>query len=210
MKYNGDTILVYRIEYPQFQSRFYQCSFAVLNKFYKEKALEYQKYYTNDLFDMAVEQYKFNVENQFPQRPYGAYVSYELAYNRACIISLYFDQYAYMGGAHGNTIRSSQTFNLQKNMEIKLSQLFPCSVDYKAYILREVKEEIEKDSSIYFDNYEELIVETFNENSFYCTPEGIVVYYQQYDIAPYSSGIREFLIPYNHCAINPIKMCFCV
>ena len=55
----------------------------------------------------------------------------------------------------------------------------------------------------YFENYKELINKTFNPNSFYCTPEGISVYYQQYDIAPYSSGIREFLMPYTYCVKNP-------
>ncbi|MEA4987263.1 MAG: RsiV family protein, partial [Anaerovorax sp.] len=68
-------------------------------------------------------------------------------------------------------------------------------------------EQIKKEPEIYFDDYETLVVETFNPKNFYCTPEGVVVYYLQYDIAPYSSGIREFLIPYGDCVIDPIKMC---
>jgi hypothetical protein len=125
----------------------------------------------------------------------------------ACILSLYFDQYEYTGGAHGNTVRYSLTWNWERYNKIKLSQLFRCSLEYKAYIFRRVKAQILKEPDIYFPEYEKLIVETFNEESFYCTPKGIVVYYQQYDIAPYSSGIREFLIPYTDCVINPIKLC---
>ena len=36
-----------------------------------------------------------------------------------------------------------------------------------------------------------------NENqAYYLNRDGIIVYFQQYEIAPYSSGIREFKIPY--------------
>jgi len=209
MKYDDQIVLTYKIEYPEFKSSYYQMSLMVINKFYKEKALEYEKYCKTELFNAAVEQYKYDDENGFPVRSYEALVVYDSTYNSCCIISLYFDQYEYTGGAHGNTLRYSQTFNLQKCIRIALKQLFVCpSLDYKAYILKQVKAQIEQDTSIYFDDYAKLIVDTFNEESFYCTSEGIVVYYQQYDIAPYSSGIREFLIPYSDCVINPIEKCF--
>lgn len=208
LKYNGVTLLKYKIEYPEFSSSFYQMSLIIINRFYKTKALEFQKHCETELFSMAVEQYKYDIENNFPVREYEALQVYKLTYSAACVISIYFDNYEFTGGAHGNTIRSSQTWNLQKCYMIKLSQLFKCTEDYKAYILKIVEEEIKKNPEIYFENYSKLIKETFNENSFYCTPQGIVVYYQQYDIAPYSSGIREFLIPYTICVTDPKKMCF--
>jgi len=208
MKYDDHIVLNYKIEYPDFKSSYYQMSLLVINKFYKEKALEYQEHCKDELFNAAVEQYKYDVENGFPIRSYEALQVFESTYNCGCIISLYFDQYEYTGGAHGNTLRYSQTFNLQKCSRITLKQLFDCSLDYKTYILKQVKTQIEQDTSIYFDNYAKLIVDAFNEKSFYCTSEGLVVYYQQYDISPYSSGIREFLIPYSDCVINPIKKCF--
>lgn len=210
MKYNGKTVLAYRIEYPQFKSSLYQMSLVKINKFYKTKAIEYQKYCENELFKMAVEQYKDSIENNYPVRVFEALVKFNVTYNSVCIISLYFDKYEYTGGAHGNTIRYSQTWNLQKYQKIRLSELFGCSLDYKNYIFKIVKEQIQSDPSIYFEDYEKLLVETFNEDSFYCNPYGIVIYYQQYDIAPYSSGIREFLIPYTDCVINPRKKCFAI
>jgi hypothetical protein len=207
LKYNEETILTYSIEYPEFRSFYFRKTLVMVNHYYKMKAFEYQKYCRTELFNMAVEQYNDAIKNNFPVRVFEAMVVYKLTYNVACIISLYFDKYEYTGGAHGNTIRYSQTWNLQKGRKIKLRELFGCQLDYRAYIFRLVEEEIEKDPSIYFEDYQKLLVETFNENSFYCTPEGIIIYYQQYDIAPYSSGIREFLIPYTHCVINPIINC---
>ncbi len=70
-----------------------------------------------------------------------------------------------------------------------------------------MNKQIAKDPSGYFDNYPPLVAGTFNKNSFYCTDEGIVVYFQQYDIAPYSSGIPEFPLPYSGCVTNPSDTC---
>lgn len=207
MQYDGVTVLTYQIEYPEFKSSVYKKSIIVINKFYKDKALEYQKYIQTTLFQMAVEQYLDDIENGYPVRVFGAGDIFKITYNMVCILSLYFDRYEYTGGAHGITIRSSQTWNLQTGQMIKLSELFDCLYDYKRYIKDKVIEQIKKDPDIYFDDYENLVEQTFNVNSFYCTPKGLVVYFQQYDIAPYASGIREFLIPYNNCVKDPIKKC---
>jgi hypothetical protein len=210
LKYNDVVLLTYKIEYPEFKSFMYQMALAMINKYYKTKALEYQNYLINELFPMAVEQYKNSIENNYPIRTYEALVIYKLTYNSNCIISLYSDKYEFTGGAHGSTIRTSQTWNLQKYAQIELSELFGCSLNYKEYIFNQVIRQIQENPDIYFENYKELVVKNFNENNFYCTPNGIVIYYQQYDIAPYSSGIREFLIPYTDCVYNPEKTCFII
>ena len=64
------------------------------------------------------------------------------------------------------------------------------------------KEQISQDTYIYFDNYKELIVKNFNPNNFYLTPIGITIFYQQYEVGPYSSRIIEFHIPYNSIGLS--------
>ena len=49
---------------------------------------------------------------------------------------------------------------------------------------------------MYFDDYQDLIKKNFNPQSFYLTPNGLVIYYQQYEVGPYAAGIIEFTIPY--------------
>lgn len=208
LDYNGEILLHYKIEYPEFKSPHYQMTLAYINRYYAVTAREYQRYIKTELFNMAVEQYKDSIEHGFPVRVFEALQVFEMTYNSACVLSLYVDRYTYTGGAHGNTIRSSQTWNLQKGYMIKLGQLFRCRIVPKAYILARVTEQIQENPEIYFEDYPKLIDENFNENSFYCTPDGLVVYYQQYDIAPYSTGIPEFLIPYTGCVIDPAKLCF--
>ncbi|MFB0919339.1 MAG: DUF3298 and DUF4163 domain-containing protein [Oscillospiraceae bacterium] len=207
LRYNGVTLVTYAIEYPKFCSSRYRACLTTVNEYYKNRALEFRRYCETELFDMAVEQYRGDIENNFPVRVFEALSTFEATYLCSCIISLYTDEYEFTGGAHGNTVRDSQTWNLQYCCLLELFQLVRCLPDYKPYILSAVEEQISREPEIYFENYKELISDTFNEESFYCTPRGLVVYYQQYDIAPYSSGIREFLLPYSCCVIEPRNCC---
>jgi hypothetical protein len=207
MTYDGQVVLTYKIEYPKFQTLIYKQAVRIMNKFYKAKANAAQRYYRNDLYKMAVEQYKYDLENNFPLRVFDAVTDFHITYNAQCIMSLYSDEYEYTGGAHGNTVRTSQTWNMQTKRVIELEELFPCSFDYRLYIYRKIKEQITADPSIYFEDYEKLVVQNFNLKNYYATSEGLIIYYQQYDIAPYASGIREFLIPYSYCVTDPENMC---
>lgn len=205
--YNGVKLLSCKAEYPEFTSPFYVGVLSRVNDYLRSDALEFQNYCATELFDRAVDQYVNDMKNNFPLREFEALLTYKITYLSSCIISMYFDRYEYTGGAHGITTRYSWTYNLQKGKTVALRSLITCPPDYKKYILKAVREEIERDPSIYFENYETLISDTFNSESFYCTPQGIVVYYQHYDIAPYSSGIREFLLPYSECVKDPKTMC---
>lgn len=210
LKYNDTVLLSYKIEYPQFISDSFRLCLSTVNKFYLKKAKELQEYYETTLFEMAVEQYKNDIENDFPVRSFEGMLVFEITYLSSCIISVFFDRYEYTGGAHGSTVRASQTWNVQKCTRLNLMNLIRCTSDPKSYVLDIVEAQIREEPDIYFENYSELIWENYNENSFYCTEKGIVFYYQQYDIAPYSSGMRTFLIPYSKCVLTPEQTCFSV
>ncbi|HBR31760.1 MAG TPA: DUF3298/DUF4163 domain-containing protein [Clostridiales bacterium] len=204
--YNDILLLSYKIDYPEFNTA-YKNSETEINMFYKNRAFEYKKHCESELFDAAVRQYRSDMENGYPIRVFEAVSTFSVSYALSCIISLYTDTYEYTGGAHGSTFRDSQTFNLQKGYVMSLSHLVTCSPDYRAFIFGYITEKAAENPDLYFDNYKELIPSTFFKNNFYCTPDGIVIYFLQYDIAPYSSGIMEFLIPYSECVINPANLC---
>ncbi|MGI6453336.1 MAG: DUF3298 and DUF4163 domain-containing protein [Syntrophomonadaceae bacterium] len=207
MRYDGVTVLSYRIEYPYVKSSVYKSFLGPINQFYKNRALKYQYYCQTKLFAMAVEQYLHDKKSGYPERAYDATLTNTITYNSDCIISLYSDRYEFTGGAHGSTVRSSQTWNLQNGQMLRIGDLFNTLFNYRRYIINEVIRQIRENPEPYFENYETLVEQYFDPNSFYCTPNGLVVYYQQYEIAPYASGIREFLLPYNQNIQNPINKC---
>lgn len=152
------------------------------------------------LYPQAVADYKNSVENAYPFNPHGAFLTYEVTYNQHCVLSFYDDNYTYTGGAHGNTIRKSNTFHLQTGKQIPLSYFFNNPVTYKQRVLHHITEQAKQMQSqnpnTFFEDYLSLIRKYFNEESFYLSTEGLVFYYGQYEIAPYASGIIEFMIPY--------------
>lgn len=195
LTYKGNVIVKYEIEYPQISSNCYDTSY--FNFFNLNKALCLEKYAKGTLFSDSKVQFDYNVANGYPIMVYELIFRFTVTYNQAPIISLYQDEYTFTGGAHGSTIRTSQNWNFECNKQFSLSDVYANRPDYMLFILREINAQIqEKGTDLFFDDYCSLVLETFNPNQFYLTPDYVVIYFQQYDIAPYSSGIPTFEISY--------------
>lgn len=148
------------------------------------------------LYRQAVAAYHESLENGFPFRPYEAVLHYEITYNQDCHLSLYRDQYTYTGGAHGSTVRASDTWDLLSGRRIPLSAFFPAGQDYRASLIDQMTKQADENAEVFFEDYPALIAQYFNEEHYYLTPSGVAIYYQQYEVAPYSTGIVVFTIPY--------------
>lgn len=190
--YDGEVILKYHIEYPSIIGNMYEIGIMNFNYYNKVLALNMKNKAENELYKEAVETYKYNKENGYPIMVYEIYRKFYVTLNRYNLVSLYIDEYIFTGGAHGNTIRTSQNWNLIQGSMIQLASLFPNNPYFMLDILKIINLQISKEPEIYFENSCNLVLDTFNPNSFYLTPSNIVIYFQQYDIAPYSSGIRTF------------------
>lgn len=198
IKYRGEVILKYNIEYPQIIENMWKAGVQRFNKFNYANAILLKKYAEGKLFEEAKESYEYNKENGYPIMVYELYYTFKVTYNTENIISIYSDKYVYTGGAHGITTRTSQNWDLRVARQIKLKELFPREPNYVSKILTQINSKIAKDiengNNIYFENYCCLTSENFNVNSYYLEDGKVVIYYQQYDIAPYSSGILTFNI----------------
>lgn len=196
LTYKGNVIVKYKIEYPQICSKCYStCDFNSLNL---KRALELEKYAKETLFADSQEQYDYNFENGYPIMVYELVFETTITYNKAPIISLYQDQYTFTGGAHGSTVRTSQNWNLACNKQLTLNDVFVKKPNYLLSIFQQINQQIHKKGvDLFFDNYCNLVLETFQPNQFYLTPHSVIIYFQQYDIAPYSTGIPTFEISYS-------------
>ena len=194
--YKGNLILKYKIEYPSICNR---CQKSDFNNYNLDKALNLKNYAETVLLEQAKQTYEYNSSNGYPIMVFELIYEYNITYNKNNIISLYADEYTFSGGAHGSTIRSSQNWNMQSSIQFTLANLFPNNPYYLIDILKNINTQIEaqlnNNSNQYFDNYCTLVLETFKINQFYITTDNkLAIYFQQYDIAPYSSGIPVFYI----------------
>ncbi|MDW5300529.1 MAG: DUF3298 and DUF4163 domain-containing protein [Sedimentibacter sp.] len=197
--YNSIEVLKFTIKYPVISMKYNPKAEWLINNQIAMSVSEYIRY-ADCLYQQAVNNYKYSQTNGFPFNPYEAYMEYTVTYDENCFLSAYVDKYEFTGGAHGNTIRSSDTWELCSGMQLPLYSFFTPGTNYRHLLTEEITKQaeynLEQNPNIYFDDYKSLILKNFNQNSFYLTPQGMVIYYRQYDIAPYSTGIVEFLIPY--------------
>lgn len=198
--YKNTVILKYTIKYPRIINN--SIGANRFNRFNYEKAIKLKHYSENELFKEAKELYDYNVSNGYPVMMYEVFLDYTITYNQNSIVSLYSDEYIYSGGAHGNTIRSSQNWNINFAKQFSLESLFDNDCNYILDVLKDINNQIEQQiangSNQYFENYCSLVLNTINPNNFYLNPGYITIFFQQYDIAPYSSGIPTFNIQYNY------------
>lgn len=196
MKYENTVVLKYHIEYPEIVMDWQQNRNGIkkFNDYNLKMALQTQQKAEKELYKEAIELYKYNKENGYPQMMYELYREYQITLNQENAVSMYIDEYIFSGGAHGTTTRTSQTWNLMLGKMVELYELYPNEQYFLLDILRKINREISENIEIYFADPYPLVVEYFNPDSYYIDNGKVVIYFQQYDIAPYSSGIIEFTL----------------
>lgn len=193
LTYDNTIILTYRIKYPQIVSTKYKLGKDIFNRYNKKIVQDLKVYTEGELYSQAKEIYEYNKKHGYPVMVFEVILETKITYNEDKIISLYQDQYVFTGGAHGSTIRKTQNWNLYTARQIQLYRLYS-NPYFLLDILRKINLQIANEKENYFDNYCELVLETFNPNQYYITKKGINIFFGQYDIAPYSTGIPVFLV----------------
>ncbi|MBR1802386.1 MAG: DUF3298 and DUF4163 domain-containing protein [Clostridia bacterium] len=196
--YQGEVIVKYSIEYPEIVSSPYEAGKQVFNMENRKKALDLKEFAEGEFYEQAKEVYEYNKKNGYPIMMFELYLTTTLTYQSNKVISIYQDEYTFTGGAHGSTIRTAQNWDLPLARIIDLQDFYPNNPYYLIEILKQINsqiaERIKQEPSTYFDDYCQLVLESFRLENYYLTPKGIVIFFQQYDIAPYSTGIPTFLI----------------
>ncbi len=193
LKYDNTTILTYKIKYPQIISSRYKLGKDIFNRYNERIVQDLKQYIEGELYLQAKEVYEYNKKQGYPVMVFEVILETKITYNQDKILSLYQDQYTFTGGAHGSTVRTSQNWNLAVARQIGLYMLYS-NPYFLLDILRKINLQIANEKENYFDDSCELVLETFNPNQYYITKEGINIFFEQYDIAPYSTGIPVFLV----------------
>ena len=188
--YKGTIILRYKIEFPQIIGR------NRFNAFYLTKAKELKDKCEGELFEDAKKNFDFNQSQGYPTLVYDVDANYIITFNSNYRVSLYYDYYIFTGGAHGVTTRKSQTWCMSNEKILSLSFFYKDDPNYIPKILKKINDQIKKNiengNNYYFENPCCLTAEYFNTENYYIYDNNIIIYYQQYEIGPYSSGILTF------------------
>ena len=124
----------------------------------------------------------------------------EVKLNKAGVFSIDYTEYAFTGGAHPNIFVSFKNFNLTNGEEITFDELF--TLEKQQELTKIAEQEFRKlkqmgpndnlgSAGFWFENNEFCL----NDN-YLITENGLVFYYNNYEITAYAFGPTELVIPY--------------
>lgn len=199
--YHNKVLMVnVKIDYPNLASD-YSGNSMRFNMHYRQKAQKNYRYASTKLYQAAIKQYNASISQGFPFNGFELVEVFEPTYCKKPLISLFYDIYEFTGGAHGNTVRYGNTWDMRRGTLLMLDSLFVKDYNYKPVMLKYIGAEARRRQitgmAHYFDNLEENLNKYFDPKNYYLTDEGLAIFYPLYTIAPYSEGIQSFIIPYH-------------
>lgn len=190
---SGKPVLELYIEYPQVDGPYSKTAESSFNAFYKNKAKFENRKARIYTYRRVVNEYNMAKKECFPFMVNSFRSTFEVAFVSDEYISLIFDFYTFSGGAHGETVRTADTWNMKKGRRVTLKELFPECTDKK--VTDEVKRQIKaSDGGDYFENAVCAAEKYYDPSDFYLSDGGVYVFYPLYALAPHSAGFKNFRI----------------
>jgi hypothetical protein len=126
-------------------------------------------------------------------------ISYNITYADERVISVWFGNYFYTGGAHPNSYSFTLNFDLRTGRVLKLADLFGPGSDYLQVLSDYSIEKLQQD--LYEGRSDEWITEGAapeekNYDSWNISKRGIIINFDAYQVAPYVAGPQEVLVPF--------------
>ncbi|QMV42944.1 DUF3298 and DUF4163 domain-containing protein [Cohnella cholangitidis] len=116
--------------------------------------------------------------------------TFEIKTNQRGVLSLSLLNYAFTGGAHGNTLQKSLTFDADTGRSYKLGQLFKPGSNYEARLNAIIQAQIKARQLPLLVDYPGIAP----DQDFYIADKSLVIYFPLYAIVPYAWGFPYFPI----------------
>jgi hypothetical protein len=114
------------------------------------------------------------------------------------ILSILFSNMGYFGGAHPGTSHESLNYDLTDGRKLELGDLFLPGSPYLDIIADYSIRSLRDQEELLFDDYEKNAAsEIENYRVWSITRRGLLVIFEEYQVAPYASGPQYVLIPYD-------------
>lgn len=181
------------VHYPQLSGYANEAVQNKINALLKEEAETKAEGARKQLNQLVKDNAEFEAANPDLNRPPVTFDStYTVTYNEQAKLSLYFDNYIYMGGAHGGTARVTHTFDLATGNELTLKDVVSGNPSYVSIINKTIQSQIKARGILLLDEF----VTIEPDRDFFLKHNGVVVYFGQYEYTPYAAGMPEFEVPF--------------
>ena len=116
--------------------------------------------------------------------------SFEIKTNQRHVLSLSLINYAYSGGAHGNTLIRSLTFDTATGKSYSLRELFKPGSNYVERLSAHVAAQIKSRGIPVLYDFKSIRP----DQDYYIADKALVLYFQLYELTPYVYGFPYFPI----------------
>ena len=141
----------------------------------------------------ARELFAQSLEGAYPFMPFSYSEDYIVERNDGVYLSIRMESDAFLGGAHGSGTVRSGTFHLGDSRGVTLDDLFNAGRnEWVALLSALICEEISQNPDGYFPGYEETVPVLLPDTTFCLTDDALVLYFQEYELAPYAAGVSRF------------------
>ena len=196
LKREGEAVLTLSLRWPKLPED--RAGLRRINRCYQRMAGLWQNRWEGALYQNACETAAAAQAAGRSFSPWEAVLDFTVTYQDEDLLSLYLDAYEYAGGAHGLTVRHADTWDLSTGTPRTLASFFP-GRHWRKEILSalhaQAQSRVAAGTTLYYDNWPELLTAYFDPERFYRTQEGLSIYYPLYTIAPYAEGIPVFSLP---------------
>lgn len=194
---DGTKIADFYCAYPVIENADGDEKIAEINAAFKAVADEFEKEVNDPYLKDAKEYYEATLaDEEMPFHPYVLTLDYDVNTDKNGIVSVTFFSFYNTMGAHPMTAKKSMTFDTATGKELALSDIG--EVDDK--IIAEAFDEFVKENGGE-DGYAETLRNNIISNkdylNFCVTDDGVELYYQLYQVAPYAMGYPTGKITYN-------------
>ena len=176
---------------PQFDSGLAPMPMAGLNEQFRQVVLK-------RLPEFETVSYQTRLAPQLPTAIKASLIfmaDFEVFRNDTDFVSLTQQVYQYTGGAHGMTWQIGHTIELTTGRLLMLADLFLPEANFAERLSQFVRAEGAARQLPMWD-----FKGVDRQSAFYLSDDGIVLFFQQYEVAPYSAGIIKMQIPYRQVA----------
>ncbi|MCO7175487.1 DUF3298 and DUF4163 domain-containing protein [Sporolactobacillus kofuensis] len=130
--------------------------------------------------------------------PYYAHTQPTIRYNDNCLISVASLDESYTGGAHGMHYEKVYNYDTRSGRQYTLKEIIRKKRELKkvnAYLKKQmIKLKNEGRYDFFLDAFKSV---DLDQGQFYFYDDGIVIVFQEYEVAPYSNGIIHLRVPYH-------------
>ncbi|WP_346846333.1 MULTISPECIES: PdaC/SigV domain-containing protein [unclassified Clostridium] len=164
---------------------------GIINNKISKRINDFEEYITK----LSIRDNEYNIKVGLETKPYVINVNNNVTYNKNNILSITLNLYSYTGGAHGSSVDESFNFDINTGNRGVIEDFLGNNRNYNKIILDNVKATINKNPELYFkEAVDKLNVIPYNQK-FFLTDKDLVIYFDEYEIAPYVAGIPKFYIP---------------